>query len=89
MSENGDINTVFVEQRLKSVLARGAGGPSRRGVPRPMAADDQPGSDRTIHARQIRFEKLNLLIGKAERAAIKMGRAIGAVRSVVEVGLGV
>lgn len=89
MSENGDIHPIFVKQRLKSVLARGAGGPSRRGVPRPMAADDQPGSDSTVHARQIRFEKLNLLIGKAERTAIKMGRAIRAVRGVVEVGLGV
>ena len=58
VSKHAQVHAVLVEQRLERLLARLAVVPSARGVPWPVAGDDNPGRDGPINGGEVGLEEV-------------------------------
>jgi len=83
VSEDAKVDAIFVHQGFESLLARLADAPAPSRIPRPVSGHDEPGCDGAINRCQICLQELELLVRRAEGAAIQpRGTLIGRVREV-------
>lgn len=89
MSEHAQVHAVLVEDILERGLARGAAVAGAGAVPGSVAGNNHPRCHSAVNAGQVRLEEVGLLVGLAEGPAVQLGRAVGSIGRIGEVGLGV